>query len=501
MPKSPVQSSKHHHDPAARMSDVALRKKKNADAQAAFRARRANYIATLEETAHIAPVTSLESVVLQLQESCRESRGEALELRQENARLRHEYREREKFWRALYYAKKNGHPSEPDDLPPPPLSSPFLSHSQVAPLPPQPPHAPLLHQHPYQNGLGYRGDESIPPHGPYSAAAPGGANFPNQSPSVPFANHEAGDGSSGSSLNHRTAKYSAYPYPVQDSPRDTRWPVPPALQTGLSGSEVTPHASSPTYIESPSLTSTEMTPYPGRFPHDEQKVALNSVLESAPYVFPNGDRFQQNIGESMPNSRSLSPTTSTPSSSTSLPLTSSFPFPFHDQPAGQDRSDFDYRRHSLPHCPEVTLHGGTADISLTSQSADGARYRVGRRTDSGADHHNLLPVSESGSQHDQGSNDGDLAESSQRLRPRRNTGPSHSRSPSPNPTPMSCTVAVIKAQAFGALRRTRARTKKTSDGAARVAMNVLEARGIDIGPSTGSKRPRLEDEDLDEDTP
>lgn len=29
--------------------DAAMRKKKNADAQAAFRARRANYIATLEE--------------------------------------------------------------------------------------------------------------------------------------------------------------------------------------------------------------------------------------------------------------------------------------------------------------------------------------------------------------------------------------------------------------------------------------------------------------------
>ena len=37
-------------DGAARVSDAALRKKKNADAQAAFRARRANYIATLEET-------------------------------------------------------------------------------------------------------------------------------------------------------------------------------------------------------------------------------------------------------------------------------------------------------------------------------------------------------------------------------------------------------------------------------------------------------------------
>jgi hypothetical protein len=36
-----------------RLSDVALRKKKNADAQAAFRARRANYIATLEETGRL----------------------------------------------------------------------------------------------------------------------------------------------------------------------------------------------------------------------------------------------------------------------------------------------------------------------------------------------------------------------------------------------------------------------------------------------------------------
>ncbi|KAJ3512440.1 hypothetical protein NLJ89_g3528 [Agrocybe chaxingu] len=492
MPKSPKPPAKHHHDPPARMSDVALRKKKNADAQAAFRARRANYIATLEET-----VTSLESVVLQLQESCRESRAEALDLRQENARLRHEHREREKFWRALYYAKKNGHPSDPDDLPPPPLPSPFLSHSQVAPLPPQPPPRTAITATsvPERFGLSRRRVCSTPRSvqcrrvwrcqlpKPIALCT---VREPRSRRRIIwiFSQPSYGEVFSVSLSSSR-------------SPRDTRWPVPPALQTGLSGSEVTLHASSPTYIESPSLTSTEMTPYPGRFPHDEQKVALNSVLESAPYVFPNGDRFQQSIGESVPNSRSLSPTTSTPSSSTSLPLTSPFPFAFHEQAAGQDRADFDYRRHSLPHCTEVTLHGGTADISLTSQSADGARYRVGRRTDSGADHHNLLPVSESGS--DQ--NDGDLGESSQRLRPRRNTGPSHSRSTSPNPTPTSCTVAVIKAQAFGALRRTRARTKKTSDGAARVAMDVLEARGIDIGPSTGSKRPRLDDEELDEDTP
>ena len=40
-------------DSSNRMSDIAIRKKKNADAQAAFRARRANYIATLEDTGWI----------------------------------------------------------------------------------------------------------------------------------------------------------------------------------------------------------------------------------------------------------------------------------------------------------------------------------------------------------------------------------------------------------------------------------------------------------------
>jgi hypothetical protein len=56
MPKSPRSSPSSANakttgdDSNSRISDIALRKKKNADAQAAFRARRANYIATLEET-------------------------------------------------------------------------------------------------------------------------------------------------------------------------------------------------------------------------------------------------------------------------------------------------------------------------------------------------------------------------------------------------------------------------------------------------------------------
>ncbi|KAG1761002.1 hypothetical protein EDD22DRAFT_780408 [Suillus occidentalis] len=84
------------------MFDIALRKKKNADAQATFHQRRANYIATLEET-----VTSSESVVLQLQDSCREARSEAGDLRQDNARLKHELREREKFWRAVWQGEED----------------------------------------------------------------------------------------------------------------------------------------------------------------------------------------------------------------------------------------------------------------------------------------------------------------------------------------------------------------------------------------------------------
>ena len=56
MPKSPraSPSSANQKSPTndtnSRLSDIALRKKKNADAQAAFRARRTNYINTLEET-------------------------------------------------------------------------------------------------------------------------------------------------------------------------------------------------------------------------------------------------------------------------------------------------------------------------------------------------------------------------------------------------------------------------------------------------------------------
>ncbi|KAF8898721.1 hypothetical protein BD779DRAFT_32414 [Infundibulicybe gibba] len=63
-------------------------------------------------------------VVLQLQDSCRESRSESQELRQEIVRLRHEFRERDKLWKAL------GRPGS--------LASP--QRQTISPL--YPPHSP-----------------------------------------------------------------------------------------------------------------------------------------------------------------------------------------------------------------------------------------------------------------------------------------------------------------------------------------------------------------------
>ncbi|KIO08264.1 hypothetical protein M404DRAFT_343922 [Pisolithus tinctorius Marx 270] len=418
-----------------RMSDIALRKKKNADAQAAFRQRRANYIATLEET-----VTSLESVVLQLQDSCREARNEAGELRQDNARLRHELREREKFWRALWQARKTGQVPDTDDIPSLPSTFPVQPQSNV---------------------MGYQtGDDATSMSNGNYTPAPSHA-FPGHSPSLsyPGVDNEQlpSSGASHQMGSSRPSKFNQYPYPVQTISRDSTWNHSMQQSSSSSGS--------------PTLTSPEM--YVGRSFVDEQKVPI-SQLETAPYLFP--------------GSRSISPSTSTPSSSSTTSLTSSFQFAFPPENSGisRDRTEFDYRRHSTTHSAEVTLHGGTADLSLSSVGSEGVRYRIGPRRANSGPERPLLPSLPHFS--------GGSCSQHSKLRPRRGAERAASRSPSPSTPPISGTLAVIKAQAFGALRRTRMRTKKSSEGAAKVAMEVLEARGIGMGVMTGSKRPRLQDD-------
>ncbi|KAJ7240985.1 hypothetical protein C8J57DRAFT_1562049, partial [Mycena rebaudengoi] len=222
-----------------------------------------------------------------------------------------------------------------------------------------------------------------------------------------------------------------------------------------------------------------------QFPGDEQKAPINN-LDTAPYVFP--------------GSRSISPSSTTPSSS-SASLTSPFQFAFSEN---TECAEYDCRRNSNPRS-DVGIHGANSEISLTAgPGSDAVRYRLGtRRADSSADRPILpilppLSVSENGSQHDRVSSDGDSnSYAYPRLRPRRDSlisPPSRSSSPTVPPQ-LSGTLAVIKARAFGALRRTRARAKKTSDGAAKTALDVLEARGIEMGVSSGSRRQRTDDSD------
>lgn len=478
MPKStsPPSTRKPHEAGDANL----LRKKKNADAQAAFRARRQNYISTLEETGirllqypiisaiDRNPVTSLESVVLQLQESSRETRRENMELRQEASRLRYESREREKYWRTLIQTRKPSQATDHHDISPPTLSSPYLGHPTTALLP---------QQEPYTGSLSYRAPDPSACQ-EYDSAG----NFTN---TVAFPNNEDADGSS-ESLPGRGGKYTAYPYTINGSSRDARWPMPGLA--GLNSCERVNQSQSP-YMESHSLaTSTDVASYPGRY-SDERKVGLDSALNNAPYVFPSTNRYQT-VADGIPNSRSMSPTTSTTSSATSLPLTSSYQLPFQDTPTGHDRADFDYRSSSLPQCPDVSLHGGLADISLAGQPSDPGGYRLTRRSDTpSGEHHNSEQMLRINSQPDE----------ALRLRGRRNALHPYHRSPSPAPPQLSCTVAVIKAQAFGALRRTRTKTKKSTDGAAKVAQDVLEARGIGVG-SAAAKHSGLEDE-IDVETP
>ncbi|KAK0484229.1 hypothetical protein EDD18DRAFT_720036 [Armillaria luteobubalina] len=106
------------------MSDdhSARKKKKNAEAQCALRARQNKYISTLEES-----VTKLESVMLQLQNSYRQACAEAQEIRQDNARLQHALYEQENLRRAMW-PQKPSHHLETDALPSqPPLSYPHTT--------------------------------------------------------------------------------------------------------------------------------------------------------------------------------------------------------------------------------------------------------------------------------------------------------------------------------------------------------------------------------------
>lgn len=472
MPQSPSAHSKASSDDCSnRLSEAALRKKKNADAQAAFRARRANYIATLEET-----VTNLESVVLQLQDTYKQTKNENAELRSENAQLRHAMKQRDRALRRIYQGRPAPNTVSPtDEFPPAP---PYSAHAPSAMVQGA---MPAAHVAQYaDNVMRYQ----TGPDSNVSMAGPFHPDYPQRSPAMAFASgidtSTPPDSHAQPMDPHRMPRYDQYGYPMDDCNREGTWVTDD--QGGPSPSDVLDSSSSshsPNFVESPTLTTSDLA-YP-QYPLDDQKVNLAS-LNSAPYMYP--------------SSRSISPTISTPTSTSSTSLAPSpFPFTFPEASMIQERPEFGYRRPQP--APQLTLHGGTADISIAASSRGAARYRTTR-----SDPLTQPPMAQALSTYSRldnssGGRDSDDSEAasytySNRSRPRSDIASARpSRSPSPGPPPICGTLAVIKAQAFGALRRTRARSRKTSEGAAKAAVEALEARGIGMGIGTTSKRPRL----------
>lgn len=404
-------------------------------------------------------------MVIQLQDSCKDAKHEAAELRAENARLRLAHRERERFWRALWQAKNTGQP--PPDAPGDDFSMPSYSpvHTPISTV------GPSL---PYPDD-GMRIPPSVDPSTSLAATTSyvqPPQDYSQRSQMTGFEHDVSGDTRSQHMDSQRMPRYDTTytSYAPMESPVRETWST-----NEISPLEGADPSSSPTYIESPNLTAAEAN-YGPRFPvNEDQKIPLGPMTPN--YMFP--------------VSRSLSPA-STPTSTSSQSAVMPFQYSYTEGSA-IDRTEFPYRRQGNGHGPELTLHGGTANIPVAGPSGENVRYRIGTR--SGPPGSSISPYSrtENGS-HERESDDGDPApyHYTTRARHRHSAATSRtSRSPSPGSPQICGTLAVIKAQAFGALRRTRTRSKRSSEGAAKAAVEALEARGIGLGIAPGAKRPRL----------
>ncbi|QRV76535.1 hypothetical protein RhiJN_19393 [Ceratobasidium sp. AG-Ba] len=381
---------------------AALRRKKNADAQAAFRSRRANYIANLEET-----VTRLEYVVRQLQDSCREARDVAEETKQENLELRatinsmrQAERERERVWRALNN-RTNPQQSLSDassdtdgSLVPASVSScqqtlnGMVMHDNAAAT-----HNMIE----YQQRLGYPQPGELPVH-----QLPSPADTMNALP---------GYDAYGSTQNMMmsSSSYSVFSSEPQHHGHDGQW----------SGSSM--HSNG--YMDNIDADPAPMTCSPG------SQIIIPELTEDG--------TIEQNAMVRFHDSPSLAATFD-PSVAMRHPST----------PASD---------HSIMEATQTASPDPQTPRRLTRSRAQF------RRTQSGSD-----PYPTPGSSADR---------ESRRERRR-------ARDSTPDGPAFSDTLAVIKAQAFGTARKTRTRANRgVSEHAARVAMEVLEARGLSLGVS------------------
>ncbi|KAF8609636.1 hypothetical protein BDV93DRAFT_518420, partial [Ceratobasidium sp. AG-I] len=389
-----------------------LRRKKNADAQAAFRSRRANYIANLEET-----VTRLEFVVRELQDNCREARDVAEETKQENAELRSTInamrqaeRERERVWRALNnranpQATLSDTSSDTDgSLVPASVSSCQQTLGGMVQM-----HDGHSMMDQYQPALGYPRPGELAVH-----QLPSPADTMNAMP-----NYDAYG-------NNQNMMMSSSNYPLfsndhhQQHPHDNQWGATSSMHGNAYG------------MDSMEADAAPMTCSPG------SQIIIPDLTEDG--------QIERNAMVRFHNSPALA--SFDPSVTMRHPST-----PASDRgmdAANQGRLDSPHSS-ADPQTPR-RLTRSRAQFRRT-QSTGGEPYPI----------------------------QGSSTEREARRERRR------ARESTPDGPAFSDTLAVIKAQAFGTARKTRTRANRgVSEHAARVAMEVLEARGLSLGVTMDS---------------
>ncbi|KIO23928.1 hypothetical protein M407DRAFT_26629 [Tulasnella calospora MUT 4182] len=393
------------------ISDPALleKKRKNASAQAAFRQRRSNYIANLEET-----VTSLETVVRKLQDACRDAHDDSTELRQENVRLKallQGFEERERIWKA--YAKATaGTPAA------------VAASQQLAAA---------------------------------SAAAAAAATAQPTGSSTSSSLIETPLSSAGSLQEHSTTgSYGEEGTVFGDEPfsfgkvEDIDGE---AIRSGLMQQQCSPLS----LYSSSSGHSTAVTtsPTPMNFSMDPTDPASGQLTPSSTVDCTFG-LSSLSYSANGADGYSVDPNMPPPTYPTSYNS-----YALNDFTASHRRS-LTSSTLALDSVGSDSMDYTTLDAASLDDSKDNSARARRRHT------YSSFPAP---------------ASSSSRSAPGGRTSAKSSRSNSDAAAAMSNTLAVIKAQAFGNVRKTRARAKKhpASGDAAKAALEILEARGLGLG--------------------
>lgn len=345
-------------------------------------------------------------------------------------------------------------------------------------------------EHQQDGRLSYSGNPSTALMSPVQQYVPS-LEYPQCSPALSYA--PAPTAAQGDAVaSPQAMPHASYrPFGGDEASREDSWSPPDTCVThdyhAVEGSQ------SPILVQSPTVTASELA----------SELAYNTQYSSSIHTVETSYGSDQLYMFSP--SRSVSPTLTQAStaSSTSISVSSTsfasmpYQFTFPEGSAVQDRPEFGgFHR-------QFALQGGTAHIAETSRVGDNLRHKFTNR-------HNpqSLPTAPSlrdrgeGTAYHEDDTSDPPADPSAISRHRHNmtpdTQPSRAgtRSPSPGPK-VSGTLAIIKAQAFGALRRTRGRTRTSSEGLAKAAVDALSTHGVGLGLVTGpaTKRQRTRHHD------